>query len=29
VVLFQATEAGTFEVVCPLHPEFRGEITVR
>ena len=28
VVLFTATETGTFEVVCPLHPEMVGEVTV-
>ncbi len=28
VVLFTATNTGTFQVVCPLHPEFVGEVTV-
>ena len=28
VLLFQAANTGTFEVVCPLHPEFVGEVTV-
>lgn len=28
VVLFAATETGIFQVVCPLHPDMVGEVTV-
>lgn len=28
VVLFSADTPGTYQVVCPLHPEFSGEVTV-